>query len=134
MAREILRQNGWGRNGLFLGIGANLCRHGIWNCCYFGIYHNLRFFPTHIQIYSFYVRTLICPEHRPKEGQNEGRLPIRLTIASLSAIIANLANIPFDVAKSRIQGPQPKNGRIYYSTWQTISLVQRQHGFSTIYR
>lgn len=120
VAREILHQNGWGRNGLFLGIGANLWRHGIWNCCYFGIYHNLR--------------TLICPEHRPKEGQNDGRLPIRLTIASLSAIIANLANIPFDVAKSRIQGPQPENGRIYFTTWQTISLVQRQHGFGTIYR
>jgi solute carrier family 25 (mitochondrial 2-oxodicarboxylate transporter), member 21 len=59
VAREILHQNGWGRNGLFLGIGANLWRHGIWNCCYFGIYHNLRLIPP---IYIFKI-LIFMPEH-----------------------------------------------------------------------
>uniref|UniRef100_A0A914HDS3 Mitochondrial 2-oxodicarboxylate carrier n=1 Tax=Globodera rostochiensis TaxID=31243 RepID=A0A914HDS3_GLORO len=119
VAREIARSNGWGTEGLYRGIGANLWRHGVWNSCYFGIYHNLRI--------------LFCP---PKQHEQDDRLGLatRLLIASLSAIIANLANIPFDVAKSRIQGPQPATGRLYFRTWQSIRLVQRQHGFRSVYR
>ncbi|KAI3409820.1 hypothetical protein GPALN_006195 [Globodera pallida] len=119
VAREIARSNGWGTEGLYRGIGANLWRHGVWNSCYFGIYHNLRI--------------LFCS---PKQHEHDDRLGLatRLLIASLSAIIANLANIPFDVAKSRIQGPQPATGRIYFRTWQSILLVQRQHGFRSVYR
>ncbi|KAL3085027.1 hypothetical protein niasHS_010096 [Heterodera schachtii] len=124
VAREIVHSNGWGTEGLYRGIGANLWRHGVWNSCYFGIYHNLRIF--------------LCSSSRNSQSSADrletASLTMRLTIASLSAIVANLANIPFDVAKSRIQGPQPTTGRLYFSTWQSIGLLQRQHGFCSIYR
>lgn len=118
VAREIARTHGWGTEGLYRGIGANLWRHTVWNSCYFGIYHNLR---THL--------------FTKEDSKLNGNLFPRFLIASLSAITANLANIPFDVAKSRIQGPQPASGRIYFTTWQTISLIHlKQEGFGTIYR
>ena len=38
-------------------------------------------------------------------------------------------NIPFDVAKSRIQGPQPEPGVIKYrACFQTLGLVYREEG------
>ena len=38
-------------------------------------------------------------------------------------------NIPFDVAKSRIQGPQPEPGRIKYrGTARAILTVYREEG------
>jgi hypothetical protein len=35
---------------------------------------------------------------------------------------------------THFSGPQPKGGRVYFTTWQTILLVQRQHGFGSIYK
>uniref|UniRef100_A0A914MVN9 Mitochondrial 2-oxodicarboxylate carrier n=1 Tax=Meloidogyne incognita TaxID=6306 RepID=A0A914MVN9_MELIC len=119
IALQIIRERGFGTNGLYLGVGPNLWRHGVWNSCYFGIYHNLRSF----------LSNPFSTENDQKIG-----LSFRFSIASFSAIIANLANIPFDVAKSRIQGPQPSKDRYYFTTWQTISLVQQHQGFFSIYR
>lgn len=68
-------------------------------------------------------------------------VPLRLFLGFIAGSIASIANIPFDVAKSRIQGkkkmfvliylmlfsgPQPEKGRIYHTTWQTVLLVHRQ--------
>jgi len=40
-----------------------------------------------------------------------------------------MANIPFDVAKSRIQGPQPQPGVIKYrSTFATVAMVYKEEG------
>ena len=38
--RKIVRQNGIGRSGLFRGLTATVCRDGLWNMLYFGIYHH----------------------------------------------------------------------------------------------
>ncbi|KAF7625923.1 hypothetical protein Mgra_00009893 [Meloidogyne graminicola] len=116
---QIIRENGLGTNGLYLGIGPNLWRQGIWNSCYFGIYHNLK-----LSLYNSFSNG----------KESEVGLSFRYSIASFSAILANLANIPFDVAKSRIQGPQPFKDRQYFTTWQTIVSVQQKQGFLSIYR
>lgn len=45
------------------------------------------------------------------------------------------ANIPFDVVKSRIQGPQPNKDVIKYrSTIQTMNLVYKEEGFLALYK
>ncbi|XP_053976084.1 mitochondrial 2-oxodicarboxylate carrier isoform X2 [Hylaeus volcanicus] len=50
----------------------------------------------------------------------------------ISGTVASCMNIPFDVAKSRIQGPQ---GEIQYkSTLQTIYLVYHREGFRALYK
>lgn len=53
----------------------------------------------------------------------------KLLIGFVSGTIASCVNIPFDVAKSRIQGPQPVPGEIKYRTcFKTIATVFREEG------
>lgn len=41
-AREIIRKDGFGRQGLNKGLTSTLGRHGVFNMIYFGFYHNVR--------------------------------------------------------------------------------------------
>ena len=53
----------------------------------------------------------------------------RLGIGLCSGVLGSVINIPFDVAKSRIQGPQPVPGQIKYRTcFATIGMVYREEG------
>ncbi|KAG1654157.1 Mitochondrial 2-oxodicarboxylate carrier [Nymphon striatum] len=53
----------------------------------------------------------------------------RFGIGLLAGIVASCINIPFDVAKSRIQGPQPIKGQIKYKhCFATIKLVFKEEG------
>lgn len=53
----------------------------------------------------------------------------KFAIGLVSGTISSCVNIPFDVAKSRIQGPQPVAGQIKYRTcFQTMALVYREEG------
>ncbi|VDO73101.1 unnamed protein product [Heligmosomoides polygyrus] len=88
MAREIIQTDGIGLNGLYRGFTATLGRHGVWNMVYFGLYHNMKLF---------------IPDSKENPKQNLfGRIVLGFTAGSLASIV----NIPFDVAKSRIQGRQ----------------------------
>lgn len=53
----------------------------------------------------------------------------RLFIGFVAGSLASTINIPFDVAKSRIQGPQPPGqpGK-YWGTLRTIVVVFREEG------
>ena len=54
-------------------------------------------------------------------------------IGFLAGASASMFNIPFDVAKSRIQGPQPDAGVVKYKgTVRTIALVYKEEG--SVYR
>ncbi len=54
----------------------------------------------------------------------------KFTIGLVSGTISSCVNIPFDVAKSRIQGPQPVPGEIKYRTcFQSMALVYREEGY-----
>jgi len=53
----------------------------------------------------------------------------RLGLGFCAGTLASVANIPFDVAKSRIQGPQPQLGIIKYrSTFATVAMVYKEEG------
>ena len=44
--------------------------------------------------------------------------------------LGGCVNIPFDVAKSRIQGPQPESGKVKYrGTARAILTVYREEGW-----
>ncbi|XP_067935962.1 mitochondrial 2-oxodicarboxylate carrier-like [Watersipora subatra] len=114
-AREIIRTDGFGLKGLNKGLTATICRHGIWNACYFGFYHNVKAFLT-------------------KDGEVMG-VPKRLLIGFTAGSLASAVNIPWDVAKSRIQGPQPDSSTIKYkATAQTIRLVAKEEGVAALYK
>ncbi|KAK6061453.1 putative 2-oxodicarboxylate carrier 2 [Cooperia oncophora] len=117
MARDIIKTDGMGLNGLYRGFSATLGRHGVWNMVYFGLYHNLK--------------TMI-PNAKESPSQNLlGRIALGFAAGSLASIV----NIPFDVAKSRIQGPQPDPSiRKYKGTIQTFELVYKEEGLGALYK
>ncbi|XP_048737155.1 mitochondrial 2-oxodicarboxylate carrier-like isoform X2 [Ostrea edulis] len=115
-AREIIKNDGFGRRGMNKGLTSTLGRHGVFNMIYFGFYHN--------------VRDLL-----PQAETHGLEIARKLLIGFVSGTIASCVNIPFDVAKSRIQGPQPVPGQIKYRTClATIATVYREEGYLALYK
>ncbi|XP_035301767.1 mitochondrial 2-oxodicarboxylate carrier isoform X2 [Cricetulus griseus] len=115
-ARQIIKKEGWGLQGLNKGFTATLGRHGIFNMAYFGFYHN--------------VKNIIpaCKDPTLEFLRKFG-------IGFLSGTIGSIFNIPFDVAKSRIQGPQPIPGEIKYrKCLKTMATVYQEEGILALYR
>lgn len=54
----------------------------------------------------------------------------KVLIGFTAGTLACCVNIPFDVAKSRIQGPQPVTGNIKYKgTFRAIFMVYKEEGY-----
>ncbi|XP_066550274.1 mitochondrial 2-oxodicarboxylate carrier isoform X2 [Amia ocellicauda] len=115
-ARLIISANGFGLKGLNKGLTSTLGRHGVFNMIYFGFYFN--------------VKDMI-PASQDPSLEFLRKFAIGLTSGTISSCV----NIPFDVAKSRIQGPQPVPGEIKYRTcFQTMVLVYREEGYLALYK
>ncbi|GAA6066490.1 mitochondrial 2-oxodicarboxylate carrier isoform X2, partial [Tachysurus ichikawai] len=109
-ARMIINSDGFGLRGLNKGLTSTLGRHGIFNMIYFGFYFNVK-------------------DNLPASKDPRLEFMRKFTIGLVSGTISSCVNIPFDVAKSRIQGPQPVPGEIKYrSCFQTMTLVYREEG------
>ena len=53
----------------------------------------------------------------------------RFVIGLTAGVIGSAMNIPSDVAKSRIQGPQPVPGQVkYHGCFRTIKIVYTEEG------
>uniref|UniRef100_A0A3Q3KTQ7 Mitochondrial 2-oxodicarboxylate carrier n=1 Tax=Mastacembelus armatus TaxID=205130 RepID=A0A3Q3KTQ7_9TELE len=115
-ARLIIKSDGFGLKGLNKGLTSTLGRHGVFNMIYFGFYFNVKdAIPTSTDPTLEFLR--------------------KFTIGLVSGTISSCVNIPFDVAKSRIQGPQPVPGEIKYRTcFQTMALVYREEGYLALYK
>lgn len=115
-ARRIARTEGLGLRGLNKGLSATLGRHGVFNMVYFGFYFNVKGLVPAMQDPTL--------EFFRKFG-----------IGLASGTLASIINIPFDVAKSRIQGPQPgPGGPKYSSCWKTMRTVYSEEGFLALYK
>lgn len=115
-AREIVRRDGFGMRGLNKGLTATLGRHGVFNMIYFGFYHN--------------VKDIV-----PCSQDSRLEFLRKVLIGFLAGTLGSVINIPFDVAKSRIQGPQPVPGEIKYRTCLgTIATVYREEGYFALYK
>ncbi|XP_015433222.1 PREDICTED: mitochondrial 2-oxodicarboxylate carrier-like [Dufourea novaeangliae] len=113
VTKRILVQQGFGLNGLNKGLSATVMRNGVFNTFYFGIYNSL-----------------LPQVHKHKEYAPE--LFLKFIIGFTAGTVASCMNIPFDVAKSRIQGPQ--NEIQYKGTVRTICTVYRREGFRALYK
>ncbi|XP_076183159.1 mitochondrial 2-oxodicarboxylate carrier isoform X2 [Ptiloglossa arizonensis] len=113
VTQRILTEHGFGLNGLNKGLSATIMRNAIFNTFYLGIYNSI-------------VPLL------PKQKDHVPELFLKFLVGFLSGTVASCLNIPFDVAKSRIQGPQNKIQ--YKGTLQTIYLVYQQEGFKALYK
>ncbi|XP_057576551.1 mitochondrial 2-oxodicarboxylate carrier isoform X4 [Hippopotamus amphibius kiboko] len=115
-ARHIIKKEGLGLQGLNKGFTATLGRHGVFNMVYFGFYYNVK---------------NIIPVNKDPTLEFLRKFGIGL----LSGTIASVINIPFDVAKSRIQGPQPVPGEIKYRTcFKTMATVCQEEGILALYK
>ncbi|CAG5127000.1 unnamed protein product, partial [Candidula unifasciata] len=115
-AKEIVAKDGFGLKGLNKGLTATLGRHGVFNMVYFGFYHN--------------VKGLVPEQKDPLKDFFR-----RFVIGLMAGTFSSITNIPFDVAKSRIQGPQPVPGQIKYkSCFQTLALVYKEEGYFALYK
>ncbi|XP_038073860.1 mitochondrial 2-oxodicarboxylate carrier-like [Patiria miniata] len=116
LARRIIREQGIGRDGMFRGLTATLGRHGIFNMVYFSFYHNIK-------------------QYFPEASTPKLEFSRKFLIGLIAGTLASALNIPFDVAKSRIQGPQPVPGQIKYKTcFQTIRMVYVEEGYLALYK
>uniref|UniRef100_A0A4W5PWU8 Mitochondrial 2-oxodicarboxylate carrier n=1 Tax=Hucho hucho TaxID=62062 RepID=A0A4W5PWU8_9TELE len=109
-ARNIINADGFGLRGLNKGLTSTLGRHGVFNMIYFGFYFNVK-------------------DAIPASQDPTLEFLRKFAIGLASGTISSCVNIPFDVAKSRIQAPQPIPGEIKYRTcFQTMGLVYREEG------
>ncbi|KAK0134028.1 Mitochondrial 2-oxodicarboxylate carrier [Merluccius polli] len=113
-ARHIINADGFGLKGLNKGLTSTLGRHGVFNMIYFGFYFNVK-------------------DAIPASPDPTLEFMRKFAIGLTSGTISSCVNIPFDVAKSRIQGPQPVPGEIKYRTcFQTMGLVYREEGYVSV--
>lgn len=116
LAKQIYRTDGFGRTGLSLGLTANIFRHGVFVGVYFAMYHKMK-------------------SSTPKFGSKVEENMWKVVFGLCSGCVGTCFNIPFDVAKSRIQGPQPEPGkRKYKACWQSLKLVYQEEGFLALYK
>ncbi|EQB78861.1 solute carrier family 25 (mitochondrial oxodicarboxylate carrier), member 21-like protein [Camelus ferus] len=142
-ARHIIKKEGLGLQGLNKGFTATLGRHGVFNMVYFGFYYNVKnIIPANKLLggnYDFSTPHHFHEDHGQLWGgrkivQYKDKDPTleflrKFGIGLLSGTIASVINIPFDVAKSRIQGPQPVPGEIKYRTcFKTMATVYQEEG------
>uniref|UniRef100_A0A1B6DNX9 Mitochondrial 2-oxodicarboxylate carrier n=2 Tax=Clastoptera arizonana TaxID=38151 RepID=A0A1B6DNX9_9HEMI len=116
VTKEIVKTNGLGSRGLNKGVTATIARNGLFNGVYFGFYHSVKgFLPEFEDPVQEFFR--------------------KVGIGFVSGTLGSIFNIPFDVAKSRIQGPQPVTGQIKYrTTVNTMFIVYREEGWRALYK
>jgi len=108
VVREIIRRDGiFGSSGLLgKGVTATMGRNGFFNMIYFGFYHSVKnYFPAVDNSTLEFVR--------------------KVAIGFTGGVLGCCFNIPFDVAKSRIQGPQRKGVAVYQGTAKVIIRIYR---------
>jgi len=110
--------------GLFslsIGLQATLWRNCVWNTVYFGGMHFIKSnLPTSSSTVTGLVQTFLS--------------------GMMTSVIATAINIPFDVAKSRIQSQlrmdekgNPLSVKYRYA-WQTLASIYREEGLAACYK
>ncbi|XP_020280518.1 mitochondrial 2-oxodicarboxylate carrier [Pseudomyrmex gracilis] len=113
VTKEIISKHGFGSNGLNKGLSATIMRNAVFNSFYFGFYHS--------------VKGYVPPAKEPWL-----EFLTKVAIGFVSGTVASCLNIPFDVAKSRIQGS--REGSQYRGTLNTMYIVYKQEGFKALYK
>lgn len=117
-AAKIIKEGGLGTNGINRGLTATLGRHGVWNMIYFGLFHE-------------------AMRYAPNKEQKVRHTCYKLGLGFTSGTLASIANIPYDVAKSRIQGPQlaDASGKLKYrGAHSTMLIIYKEEGFLALYK
>ncbi|XP_012221910.1 mitochondrial 2-oxodicarboxylate carrier isoform X1 [Linepithema humile] len=111
VTKEIVSK--YGLNGLNKGLSATIMRNAVFNSFYFGFYHSVK-------------------GYIPVKEEPWLEFLTKVAIGFVSGTVASCLNIPFDVAKSRIQGSQ--DGTQYKGTIKTMHIVYKREGFKALYK
>ncbi|KAL3266841.1 hypothetical protein HHI36_010992 [Cryptolaemus montrouzieri] len=113
---KILSEGGFGRRGLYRGLTATMMRSSSFNVLFFGIFYSSKDF---ISIHANRKATFLE----------------KVLFGLTASITATTFTYPIDLAKSKIQGPQPEPNKIKYK-WATSTIVTtyKEDGFRALYR
>ncbi|XP_060660570.1 mitochondrial 2-oxodicarboxylate carrier [Drosophila nasuta] len=116
VAKKIFKKGGFGLQGFFKGVTATACRNGIYHVSHLGFFSTVR------------DATPACKTKTREFVRKVG-------LAIIFSWMGCLMSIPFDVTKSRIQGPQPFKGHIKYSrAFRTLCTIYKEEGFAALYK
>lgn len=106
-----------GPSALYVGLGPTLWRNCVWNTVYFATMHKLK---------TFF----------PKSESKLTEMGKTLLTGFAGAIFATCFNAPFDVVKSRFQSQiKASDGVVKYrNTWQSLTLIYKEEGISSVYK
>lgn len=114
VTKEIVSKYGFGSNGLNKGLSATIMRNAVFNSFYFSFYHSVKGYVP-VKKESPWLEFLT-----------------KIIIGFVSGTIASCLNIPFDVAKSRIQGSQTDVQ--YKGTLNTMYIIYKRESFVALYK
>ncbi|EDV99042.1 mitochondrial 2-oxodicarboxylate carrier [Drosophila grimshawi] len=116
LARHIIKNDGFGLRGLYKGVTTTMARNCLFHIIYFSFF--------------FTVREAIAPSQ-----DSTCEFLRKFSIAYAAGALGCISSLPLDMAKTRIQGPQPVAGEIKYAwAWKTIATVYKEEGFQAIYK
>ena len=98
---------GWYRGIISKGLSATMWRNGSFNMVYFGFYHSAK-------------------DYVPQFSDPTAEFCRKVLFGLIAGTTASCVNIPFDVAKSRIQGPQPQIASSAWSHEPIRKITYRQ--------
>ncbi|XP_011708259.1 PREDICTED: mitochondrial 2-oxodicarboxylate carrier isoform X2 [Wasmannia auropunctata] len=147
VTKEIISKHGFGLNGLNKGLTATIMRNAVFNSFYFGFYHSVKgYIPAREEplldfltkvIIQFFLCVTTSQDRCIKVARCSHQFVpcdkiFQIAIGFVSGTVASCLNIPFDVAKSRIQGSQ--DNTLYKGTLNTMHIVYKREGFRALYK
>ncbi|KAH8378204.1 hypothetical protein KR093_010018 [Drosophila rubida] len=116
VTKRIYREGGFGLKGLYRGVATTIIRNGIFHFAYLGLFSVAKDATGHQKTAT---REIIN-----KTG-----------LAFIFSWLGCFLSLPFDVIKSRIQGPQPVAGEVKYSrTIPTMVAIYKEEGITALYK
>ncbi|KAH8410314.1 hypothetical protein KR009_011692, partial [Drosophila setifemur] len=112
VANQIIQTQGF--RGLYRGLTSLLVRNAVFHFAFFGTFHSI------------------------KDRVSDAEDPVlrwlgKTVLAAFSCCVSCALSVAFDMAKSRIQGPQPVKGEIKYrGLIQTLRITCREEGFRAL--
>ncbi|KAH8311598.1 hypothetical protein KR044_007137 [Drosophila immigrans] len=116
VAKTIYKTGGFGSQGFYKGLSATVSRNFVFHIAYLGLFSTMK-------------------DEIPVLKTEIGEFFRKCVCAFICSCIAACNSIPFDVVKSRIQGPQPVKGEIKYSRMlHTFHTIYREEGIVAFYK
>ncbi|XP_017049039.2 mitochondrial 2-oxodicarboxylate carrier [Drosophila ficusphila] len=116
VVKHIIKHDGYGINGLYRGITALAARNAVFHFGFFGFYNALK-------------------DWAPVSQDSASQLLRRVIFAGVASSLACLMSVTLDMARCRIQGPQPVKGEVKYR-WciSTIKTTFKEEGARGLFK